>query len=230
MGDPESRSIGRWRDSLADTLTECQGLEPQVTLQEGQALPAQDPSQMSEKYPILNEILNKRLQSVSMVQSSLVTSLHDVMMDNLNKGFVSATSKFKEILDRVEMSEPIEYVTLAIAGVLLILNLIQSAFIMIQNKGSKKKQEEDAIEMKTGFSQREREEKQKECDEKLRDLVEQLKVREDRMEKKLDRLESYLKALESSMIMIMTQTVQTAVAVEVSKYQAVAPGARAVQV
>ena len=63
------------------------------------------------------------------------------------------------------------------------LKLVQSAFIIILNKESKKKPDFDAIEMKTGFNQREREEKQRECDEKLRDLVEQLKEREDKMEK-----------------------------------------------
>ena len=94
--------------------------------------------------PLLDEVLKRRLQSVSLVLSTLQTSLHDVTTENLNKGFASASESFKEILETLEgfQDKPTEYITLTFTGVVFLLSLLQTGVILSWNKRSKRKLEE----------------------------------------------------------------------------------------
>ena len=50
----------------------------------------------------MDDVLKERLQSVSLVVTTLLTSLHDTTTENLNKGFEVATDSLEKITNSTE--------------------------------------------------------------------------------------------------------------------------------
>ena len=93
--------------------------------------------------------LKERLKSVSLVITSLLTSLHDIMMDRLNIGFKTASDSFEKIVREGErifdntnlileilLEEPRSIVIMVVAGImgiLVVLVLFQTGYMMKQS-------------------------------------------------------------------------------------------------
>merc|ERR1711873_386591 len=58
--------------------------------------------QCRKNVKLINDVLKKRLQSVSLVITTLLTILHDTTTENLNKGFKVATDSIETITDLIE--------------------------------------------------------------------------------------------------------------------------------
>ena len=53
--------------------------------------------QCRKNVKLVNDILKERLKSVNLVITTLLTSLHDTTMDDMNKGFKIAVGYFEKI-------------------------------------------------------------------------------------------------------------------------------------
>ena len=58
--------------------------------------------QCRQNVKLINKAVEENLRSVSLVITSLLMSLHDTVMDGLNKGFKLASDKFEKIIDSSE--------------------------------------------------------------------------------------------------------------------------------
>ena len=58
--------------------------------------------QCRKNVKLMDDVLKERLQSVSLVVTMLLTSLHDTTTENLNKGFKVATDSLEKITNSTE--------------------------------------------------------------------------------------------------------------------------------
>ena len=58
--------------------------------------------QCRKNVKLIDDVLKERLESVSLVITTLLTSLHDTTTENLNKGFKVATESLETITDSIE--------------------------------------------------------------------------------------------------------------------------------
>merc|ERR1711895_311790 len=58
--------------------------------------------QCRKNVKLVDDVLKERLQSVSLVVTTLLTSLHDITTENLNKGFKVAVDSLDKITNSTE--------------------------------------------------------------------------------------------------------------------------------
>ena len=58
--------------------------------------------QCRKNVKLVDDVLKERLQSVSLVVTTLLTSLHDTTTENLNRGFKVATDSLEKITNSTE--------------------------------------------------------------------------------------------------------------------------------
>ena len=155
----------------------------------------------------------KRLEGSNLVQTSLLTSLHDAQVDHLNKGFnvtrrlfekiINSTNKIVKFVEnpeilqdllKLESDDTIEITGLSLASVVIGLLALMAGVILKQNKVSQDRLIELTEEL--------------EKSDKKRDI----KVTESK-----ESIENRLKDLEATLIAVMTQTIRGAVADEAAR-------------
>ena len=163
--------------------------------------------------PLLDKVLKRRLQSVSLVLSTLQTSLHDVTTENLNKGFASASQSFKEILETLEgfQYELTEYIILAFTGIVFLLSLLQTGVILSLNKRNRRNLEEvESVQTEKvtrqikmiNLQSKEKDDQQKEKEHKQ-------KEKEEQQERELEEVKRNLERLRSTLAVTVTQAMET---------------------
>ena len=114
--------------------------------------------QCRKNVKLIDEVVKECLKSVILVITSLLRSLHDTVMDGLNKGFKVALDKFEKIIDSGEKifkntntileilleghHNIIVMVGAGTMSVLVILVLAQTSYMMKLTKEIKKKEAE----------------------------------------------------------------------------------------
>ena len=84
----------------------------------------------------MDDVLKKRLQSVSLMVTMLLTSLHDTTTENLNKGFKVATDSLEKITNSTEkilrkidimlekLSDSPQFIILIVVASIILIGLI----------------------------------------------------------------------------------------------------------
>ena len=101
--------------------------------------------------------MQERLQSVSLVITTLMMSFHDVLVKGLNTGFKGATRSFQSILKDTAMIIDIvkqipkdhkDMFTYSVAGTMIGLFLLPTAYLIKKEKDNKKtaKENRDQLE------------------------------------------------------------------------------------
>ena len=116
--------------------------------------------QCRKNVKLVDDVLKERLNSVSLVITPLLTSLHDITTEGMNQRFKIAVESFKritvttnKILEKVDqilgllLSSPQGIITIAIASfisVSSVLGLILAAHIIMLIKALRNKEEDNA--------------------------------------------------------------------------------------
>ena len=126
--------------------------------------------QCRKNVKLIDDVLKERLQSVSLVITTLLTSLHDTTTENLNKGFKVAAESLETVADSSErilrkidtilniLSDDTQSILLVVATSMLLIELISGVLLKLRiNKLIKEMRTEvrsNTQEIKDLFSER----------------------------------------------------------------------------
>ena len=92
--------------------------------------------QCRKNFKLIDDLFKERLQSVSLVVTTLLTSLHDTTTENLNKGFKVATDSLEKITNSTEkilskidimlekLSDSPQFIILIVATSIILVGII----------------------------------------------------------------------------------------------------------
>ena len=100
--------------------------------------------QCRKNVKLIDNVLKERLQSVSLVITTLLTSLHDTTTENLNKGFKVAIESLETVADSSErilrkidaildiLSDDTQSILLVVATSMLLIELISGILLNLR--------------------------------------------------------------------------------------------------